>query len=83
MQILQISLGVFRVRMEGILGNMMVIWVVFGHYWLVLSPKSVFLSSRDALESGRERLSTVKYAVEADFPDFAGGVSGVNEGYFG
>ena len=80
MQILQISLGVFRVRMEGILGNMMVIWVVFGHYWLVLSPKSVFLSSRDALERGRERLSTVKYAVEGDFPDFAGGVSGVNEG---
>ena len=70
-------------RMEGILGDLMVIWVVFGHYWLVLIPKSVFLSSRDALESGRERLSTVKYAVEGDFPDFAGGVLGVNGGYLG
>ncbi len=70
-------------RMEGILGDLMVIWVVFGQYWPVLSPKSAFLSSRDALERGRERHFTVKYAVEADFPDFAGGVSGVNEGYFG
>ena len=78
-----ISLGVFRVRMEGILGDLMVIWVVFGHYWPVLGPKSAFLSSRDALERGRERHFAVKYAVEADFPDFAGGVLGVNGGYFG
>ena len=35
------------------------------------------------LERGRERHFTVKYAVEADFADFAGSVSGANGGYFG
>ena len=69
--------------MKGSLGDLMVIWVVFRHYWPVLSPKSVFVSSKYVFERGRERHFTVKYAVEADFPDFAGGVSGVNEGYFG
>ena len=70
-------------RMEGILGDMVGDLGCFGQYWPVLSSKLAFLSSRDALERGRERHFTVKYAVEADFPDFAGGVSGVNEGYFG
>ncbi len=58
--------------MEGILGDLMVIWVVFGQYWPVLSLKSGFLRCRAVLERGRERHFTVKYAVEADFPDFAG-----------
>ena len=60
--------------MKGILGDLMVIWVVLGHYWPVSGPKSAFLSSRDVLERDRERHFTVKYAAEADFPDFAGGV---------
>ena len=65
------------------MGDLMVIWVVFGQYWPVLSPKSVFMSPKYVLERGRERHFTVKYAVEADFADFAGGVSGANGGYFG
>ena len=61
-------------RMEGILGDMMVIWVVFGQYGPVLSPKSFFFKLQDVLERDQERHFTVKYAAEADFPDFAGGV---------
>ena len=35
------------------------------------------------LESDQERRFTVKHAMEGDFADFAGGVSGVNGGYVG
>ncbi len=69
--------------MKGILGDLMVIWVVLGQHWPFLSPKLVFVGSKYVFERSRERHFTVKYAVEADFPDFAGGVSGADGGYFG
>ncbi len=52
-----------------------------------IEPENGFLSSWEGPKRARERhLSATarqKYAVEADFPDFAGSVSGANGGYFG
>ena len=76
--IFQISLGVFRVD-GGMLGDLMVIWVVCEQVRSVLASialEHVFLSSWEVPERARERHFTVKTRCEGRFPRFCWGCLG-------